>query len=238
MLTRVFFANSSSQALAESAHKWVEISLWLAFTRRESGPEAPPAQSDWGQLPRRYQTLQDRGAYLLARQHHKSYLGSCCWSSGPDGCTRSCCYHTKKIRHFHYHHWRCVLSFVLVEAFQYFNGLRCKSREESHSCSVNLSYIHQICSSLVPRLLFIEQEIRLIPYTVLVTVSQKNCEFKEKSLETANSITAYSCFFWMIAIEQLNLHKGARILFSMPVCVTCRSLAQYTVWNLIQWCQR
>ena len=142
MLTRVFFSNNSSHALAESAHKWVEISLWLAFTRRESGPEAPPAQRDWQQLPRRYQTLQDRGALLLARQYHKPYLGSCCWSSGPDGCRRSCCYHTKKIRHFHYHHWRCVLSFVLVEAFQYFNGLRCKSREESHSCSVIICHIY------------------------------------------------------------------------------------------------
>ena len=101
---RVFFANNSSHALAESAHKWVEISLWLAFTRRESGPEALPAQWDWEQLPRRCQTLQDRGALLLARQHHKPYLGSYCWSFVSDGCTRSCCYHTEKIRHFHYHH--------------------------------------------------------------------------------------------------------------------------------------
>ena len=62
---RVFFANNSSHALAERAHKWVEISLWLAFTRRESGPEALPAQWDWEQLPRRCQTLQDRGL--------------CCW---------------------------------------------------------------------------------------------------------------------------------------------------------------
>ena len=99
-----FFDNSSGHARPESAHEWVEDCVRLAYTWCESGTEESPAQRNWKKLPWWWQTLQDRGARSLAREHPISYLGSCCWSFVSNGSTYSCRQHTKEVHHFCYYH--------------------------------------------------------------------------------------------------------------------------------------